>query len=62
MGSIIGRTRKDSAAAYLAQILLKRKGQIIHHRDLAERPAELEPLTTVERAKQTVHEQLWNAE
>jgi integrase len=30
MGSIIGRTRKDGTTAYLAQILLKRKGQIVH--------------------------------
>lgn len=30
MGSIIGRTRKDGSIAYLAQILLKRKGKIVH--------------------------------
>jgi hypothetical protein len=30
MGTIIGRSRKDGTAAYLAQILLKRKGQIVH--------------------------------
>ena len=30
MGTIIGRTRKDGTTAYLAQILLKRKGQIVH--------------------------------
>ena len=30
MGTIIGRTRKDGTTAYLAQILLKRKGEIIH--------------------------------
>ena len=30
MGTIIGRTRKDGTTAYVAQILLKRKGQIVH--------------------------------
>jgi integrase len=30
MGTIIERTRKDGSTAYLAQILLKRKGQIFH--------------------------------
>jgi pyruvate dehydrogenase E1 component alpha subunit len=30
MGTIIGRTRKDGTAAYVAQILIKRKGQIAH--------------------------------
>ncbi len=30
MGTIIGRTRKDGTTAYLAQILLKRKGEIVH--------------------------------
>jgi integrase len=30
MGSIIGRTRKDGTTAYLAQILLKSKGKIVH--------------------------------
>jgi hypothetical protein len=30
MGSIIGRTRKDGTTAYLAQILLKRKDEIVH--------------------------------
>ena len=30
MGTIIGRTRKDGTTAYLAQILLKRKGQVVH--------------------------------
>lgn len=30
MGTIIGRTRRNGTTAYLAQILLKRKGQIIH--------------------------------
>jgi integrase len=30
MGTIIERTRKDGTTSYLAQILLKRKGQIIH--------------------------------
>jgi integrase len=29
MGTIVGRTRKDGTTAYLAQIILKRKGQII---------------------------------
>ena len=30
MGTIIGRTRKDGTAAYVAQILIKRKGLIAH--------------------------------
>ncbi len=30
MGTIIGRTRKDGTIAYLAQILIKRKGKIVH--------------------------------
>lgn len=30
MGTIIGRTRKDGTTAHVAQILLKRKGQIVH--------------------------------
>src|ERR1019366_9256892 len=30
MGTIIGRPRKDGTTAYLAQILLKRKGQVVH--------------------------------
>src|ERR1043165_1069722 len=30
MGTIIGRTRKDGTATYVAQILLKRKGLIAH--------------------------------
>jgi hypothetical protein len=30
MGTKIGRTRKDGTTAYLAQILLKRKGKIVH--------------------------------
>src|SRR5664279_5706832 len=30
VGSIIGRTRKDGTTAYLAQILIKRKGKIVH--------------------------------
>jgi integrase len=30
MGTIIGRTRKDGTTSFLAQILLKRKGQIVH--------------------------------
>jgi hypothetical protein len=30
MGTIFGRTRKDGTTSYLAQILLKRKGQIVH--------------------------------
>ena len=30
MGTIIGRTRKDGTTAYLAQILLKSKGKIVH--------------------------------
>ena len=30
MGTVIGRTRKDGTTAYLAQILLKRKGKIVH--------------------------------
>src|SRR5664279_6122833 len=30
MGTIIGRTRKDGTTAYLAQILLRRKGQVVH--------------------------------
>src|SRR5436190_17392803 len=30
MGTIVGRTRKDGTTSYLAQILLKRKGQIVH--------------------------------
>jgi integrase len=30
MGTIVGRTRKDGTTAYLAQIILKRKGQIAH--------------------------------
>ena len=32
MGSIIGRTRKDGTMAYLAQILIKRKGKIVHRK------------------------------
>jgi hypothetical protein len=31
MGTINGRTRKDGTTAYVAQILLKRKRQIVHH-------------------------------
>jgi integrase len=30
MGTIVGRTRKDGTTAYLAQIILKRQGQIVH--------------------------------
>jgi integrase len=30
MGTIVGRTRKDGTTAYLAQIILKREGQIVH--------------------------------
>jgi hypothetical protein len=30
MGTIIGRTRKDGTPAYVAQILIKRKGLIAH--------------------------------
>ena len=30
MGSIIGRTRKDGTTTYSAQILIKRKGEIVH--------------------------------
>jgi integrase len=30
MGTIVGRTRKDGTTGYLAQIILKRKGQIVH--------------------------------
>ena len=41
MGSIIGRTRKDGSTAYLAQILIKRKGKIIHreHQTFDRKPA-----------------------
>ena len=30
MGTIIGRTRKDDTIAYLGQMLIKRKGNIVH--------------------------------
>src|SRR5436190_6555100 len=30
MGTIVGRTRKDGTTSYLAQIILKRKGQVVH--------------------------------
>jgi hypothetical protein len=63
MGSIIGRTRKDGTTAYLAQILLKSKGKIVHRENqtfdrkqaakawLARRETELSESGGVNRSK-----------
>ena len=63
MGTIIGQTRKDGTAAYVAQILIKRKGQIAHRESqtfdrkqaakawLARRETELAQLGALEKGE-----------
>jgi hypothetical protein len=31
MGTIVGRTRKDGSKAFIAQIVIKKGGTVVHH-------------------------------
>src|SRR5664279_720721 len=58
MGSIIGRTRKDGTTAYLAQILIKRKGKIVHreHQTFDRKQAAKAWLSRQEPASRPAHQ------